>query len=174
MRPHVNIYLYSSAKSPKAAERLKEAVGYVLEFQSKRGLATRTQTFPLCRLHRKMTRNGADLYCLEMALSRITTSIEADIYIDNAYIANAMQKGWPQAWKANGWKNATGKEVTDRENWERILTMASRMIISWHVEETHPYRNWLREEVEHNRCYVAPVQPEITGEQMTLFDQKGK
>jgi ribonuclease HI len=173
MRPHVNIYLYSSAKSLKAAEMLNEAVGYVLEFQAKKGLVTRTQTFPLCRLHKKMTRNGADLYCLEMALSRINTSITANIYIDNSYIANAMRKGWPAEWKANGWKNSSGRDVTDAENWEHILGMTSRMAIDWHVGEIHPYSNWLREEVEHNRCYVAPVQPEITGEQMTLF-KKGE
>jgi ribonuclease HI len=170
MRPHVNIYLYSSAKSLKAAERLNEAVGYVLEFQTRKGPATRTQTFPLYRLHKKMTKNAADLYCLEMALSRINTSVEANIYIDNSYIANAMKKGWPQEWKRNGWKNSSGRDVTDAESWERILSMTSRMIISWHVDENHAYRNWLKEEVERNRRYVAPVQPEP--EQMTMFKEE--
>jgi ribonuclease HI len=117
-----------------------------------------------------MTKNAADLYCLEMALSRINTSVEADIYIDNSYIANVMKKRWAQEWKRNGWKNASGRDVTDVESWERILSMTSRTIISWHVDEPHPYRNWLKEEVERNRRYVAPVQPEP--EQMTIFKEE--
>jgi hypothetical protein len=37
--------------------------------------------------------------------------------------------------------------------------MLEKYTVRWHVKELYSYKNWLRDEVEKNRQFVAPVQP---------------
>jgi hypothetical protein len=111
-----------------------------------------------------MTANEAEMGVLKMALSRINTKCELNIYTENTYIANAVKNGWASRWKENGWKTKTGKDVANRKLWEELLPLMEGNTIRWHVKEPHAYRNWLRDEVENNRQFVAPVQPVIKEE----------
>lgn len=152
---HVNIYTYSSAKSLKAAEVLNEAVGYVLEFQAKKGVVTRTKTISLGDMHKKMTRNQTEIYVLGMALSRLNTKCELDIYTESQHVANAIEKGWVRNWEMNGWVNAAGKEVANIQEWKELLAFSNEHVIHFHVGEPHPYRRWLENEVLHGRQFTG-------------------
>jgi ribonuclease HI len=106
-----------------------------------------------------MTANEAEMVALKMALERINTKCELNIYTENAFIANAVQNGWADQWKADGWKTKAGKDVANRKLWEELFPMLEKYTVRWHVKELYSYKNWLRDEVEKNRQFVAPVQP---------------
>jgi ribonuclease HI len=153
----LNVYVWSSVKSLKPACLLNKAVGYVLEYRTAKGDATLNNTL-LFGEDEKMTANGAELYVLKKALSRINIKCELNIYTESAYVAGAVKNGWTDQWKANGWKTKAGKDVANRKQWEELLPLLEGNTVIWHVKEPYPYRNWLKDEVEKNRRFVAPVQ----------------
>jgi ribonuclease HI len=158
----LNVYTWSSLKSPKAAETLNEAVGFLLEYKTEKGAVTLNKTILLCNLtekSEKMTANEAEMVALKMALSRINTYCELNIYTESMYVANAVQSGWADRWKKDGWKTKAGKDVANRKLWEELFPMLEKYTVRWHVKEPYSYKNWLRDEVEKNRQFVAPVQP---------------
>lgn len=48
---------------------------------------------------------------------------KAVIYSDSAYIVNCFADKWYVGWEKNGWKNASGQKVKNRELWEEILKL---------------------------------------------------
>lgn len=151
---HVNIYTYSSLKSPKAAETLNAAAGYILEFMTKKGPCTRTQTYLLCNIANEMTANQSNLVVLEKALSRMNIKCELDIWTDSQYIASAFEQGWAKAWILNGWKTANNQEIAHKKEWQQLIKQIQGNVVRFHVKEDHEYRSWLMNEVEHERAFV--------------------
>lgn len=147
----VNIYTYSTAKSPKAAESQCEAVGFVVEYQDDAGHAD-----PKMKIIKEMTRYQSELYVLERALSRIETMCEVHVYTECTYVAAGFQKDWLERWKANGWKTAKKREVRNMEAWKALDAVVREKCaqITFHTKEDHPYREWLRKnmEKEKKRC----------------------
>ncbi len=154
----VNVYLWSSLKSVKAAKTLNAAVGYLLEIQTKKGPATLNKTVLLSGVAEEMTANGAELYALKSALSRINIKCDVEIYTENRYIASAVENGWVQQWSIGGWVTKSGAAVANKEYWTEIWAKLDGVNVTWHVKEPHTYKKWLKEEVEENRVFVAPVQ----------------
>lgn len=77
----------------------------------------------------KTTNNRMELVAtLEalLALSRVKTlsTKEISLYTDSKYIINGIT-GWIFGWKRNGWKTADGKDVSNRDLWEKILTVVN-------------------------------------------------
>lgn len=46
-----------------------------------------------------------------------------EIYSDSAYVINAINNGWVQKWKSNGWKTSKGDDVKNRNLWESFLLL---------------------------------------------------
>ena len=89
MMKQVNIYTYSTAKSPKAAKSQCEAVGFVIEYQDKQDKA-----YSQMKIIEGMSRYQSELYVLERALSRINTMCEVHCYIECEYVAAGFEQGW--------------------------------------------------------------------------------
>lgn len=151
---HVNLYTYSSLKSPKAAKTLNKAVGYVLEFPTKKGAATRTETIFLDKMHNEMTKNQSHIFVVGMALSRINTKVELDLYTDCQYLYSVLQNGWLQQWKKNNWKTTSGRPIMHKADWKEFAALIEGHQIKLHLCEPHPYREWLEHEVEVERRFV--------------------
>lgn len=158
----VNVYIWNSLKSPKSAKTLNEAVGYILETETKKGPATRTNTILLSQISEKMTMNEAELYAIKYALSRINIKCELDFYIENQYVASAVENGWLQQWKANDWRTKAGKDIANKKLWVEVEKLLEGHTVTWHVKEKHGYTTWIKDEVEVKRQFVAPVQLERT------------
>lgn len=45
------------------------------------------------------------------------------IYTDSAYIVNCFKDKWYLKWEANGWLNANGKPVANKELWEELIKL---------------------------------------------------
>lgn len=150
----VNIYTYSSLKCIKPAETLNAAAGYILELKLEKEPKTETRTILLCNFAKEMTANQANLVVLGEALARINIKCELDIYTESQYLASAFEQGWIFKWIENGWKTASGREVTHKEEWRRLISRIKGNAVRFHVKEQNEYRKWLVKEVENKREFV--------------------
>lgn len=128
----VNIYTYSTAKSPKAVKSQCEAVGFVIEYQDKKDKA-----FPQMKIIKEMSWYQSELYVLERALSRITTMYEVHVYTECEFVAAGFEQGWLDEWMRNGWKNASNKDVSNKEEWQALLALVQKYdhYMVFHVKE---------------------------------------
>lgn len=60
-----------------------------------------------------------------------------DLYSDSAYLVNCFRDRWYARWLRNGWKNAQGKPVENRDLWEALLAEAERHRVAWHKVAGH-------------------------------------
>lgn len=133
----VRIYTGTTFKSPRAAFG---RIGYVLETQGRNGPVTRTGFADL----ENATPHQAELTVIEKALERMTEPCEITIFTESAHVASGME--WVKTWKENGWINARGKPVSNKEEWIRVLELMESHEVT--VENKHhEYSNWLRAEL---------------------------
>ena len=146
---HVNIYTYSTARSPKAAQSQCEAVGFILEYPTKTDPVTLEKT----EVIHGMSRYQSELYVLKSALSRINTMCELDIYTESEYVAAGFEK-WLAMWKESSWQTKAGKEVSNRKEWEELEAMVQQYghNLTFHTKEHHSYREWLKNNVEKEKA----------------------
>ena len=145
----VNIYTYSTAKSPKAAKSQCEAVGFVIEYEDKK-----EEAFPQMKIVKEMSANQSELYVLERALSRIPAMCEVHCYIESKYVAAGFEQGWLDEWERNGWKTANRKDVGNKVEWQALLALVqeNEHYLVFHVQEEHSYREWLKRNMEKEKA----------------------
>jgi len=51
---------------------------------------------------------------------------DVEVYSDSAYLVNAFNHGWLEKWQENGWKNAKGDPVANRDLWEELLRLCRK------------------------------------------------
>lgn len=50
------------------------------------------------------------------------------IFSDSAYVVNAKEKNWLLVWVNNGWKNAKGDDVKNKELWKEFLELFTYLV----------------------------------------------
>lgn len=75
----------------------------------------------------KTTNNQMELVAVARAINSVVRMLkkgvsinECLIHSDSAYVVNGVESGWIENWKNNGWKNAKGYPVKNKELWVRI------------------------------------------------------
>lgn len=151
MMKQVNIYTYSTAKSPKAAKSQCEAVGFVIEYQDKPDKAVSQM-----KIIQGMSWYQSELYVLERALSRINAMYEVHVYIECPYVAAGFEQGWIKQWQENDWKTSSNEEVKNKAEWQALIALVQErsFLLVFHVKEDNSYRKWLKAnmEKEKERC----------------------
>lgn len=155
----VNIYTYSTAKNPKSAKTQCEAVGYVLEYQTAKGAVTLDKT----EVIHNMTHYESELYVLKLALSRINTMCDLDIYTESDYVAAGFNR-WLEMWKSNGWQTKAGKEVSNKNLWQGLDQTVQQYghRLTFHTKEHHSYREWLKNNVEKEKTRCLKCSENLT------------
>lgn len=147
----VNIYTYSTAKSPKAAKSQCEAVGFVIEYQDNTAAAVSQM-----KIIKEMSPYQSELYVLERALSRINAMCEVYVYTECPFVAAGFEQGWLEQWIANDWKTSANEEVKNKAEWQALIALVqeNNHSVHFHVKEDHSYRKWLKTnmEKEKERC----------------------
>lgn len=145
----VNIYTYSTAKSPKAAKSQCEAVAFIIEFEEYPGKAQ-----PQMKIIKEMSWYQSELYVLERALSRINAMCEVHVYTECPYVAAGFERGWIKQWQENDWMTSSNEEVKNKAEWQALLEQVQQGELVFHVKEDHSYRKWLKAnmEKEKERC----------------------
>lgn len=137
---HVNIYIHKTQKSPR---RQDGAGCYVLETETKKGMETRKGFVEL----KNETANSAELILITEALRRLNKKCRLTIYTEAGQVGAAMESGWIERWKENGWKTERGTPIHDMEKWDEMSSL-----LAGHEYEfktgTHPYLAWMTWAVE--------------------------
>ena len=66
------------------------------------------------------TNNRMELMAAIAAMELLREPCEITLTSDSKYLTDAINKGWLENWKRNGWKKADKKPVLNVELWERI------------------------------------------------------
>lgn len=73
------------------------------------------------------TNNEMEIMACVAALEEIKKSYDrhtrVNIYSDSAYVVNCFKQTWWVKWKYNGWKNAKGEAVKNKELWEHLIRL---------------------------------------------------
>ncbi len=72
------------------------------------------------------TNNRMELAAVVAALAALKEPCEVALHTDSAYIVNALNQGWIEAWQRRGWTTADRKPVKNRDLWERLLAETAR------------------------------------------------
>lgn len=92
------------------------------------------------------TNNRMELMAVINALEALNQPCDVTLYTDSQYIVNAVEKGWAEKWKSNGWMRTKKEPAKNPDLWERLLKLM----------ETHETKFiWVRGHAENefnNRC----------------------
>ena len=91
------------------------------------------------------TNNRMELISVISALEALREPCRVTLYTDSQYVANAINLGWLESWKAKGWKRKGG-EVKNLDLWIKLVPLL----------ETHNVTfTWVKGHAENeynNRC----------------------
>lgn len=136
----VNIYIASSVKGLRKQDGV---VGFILELEERKDY-TLTQFGAV----EQVTENESYLRALKHALKRLTKKCDLSVWTDNIYMASAFEQGWLSSWIENDWKNAKGREVANKSEWEEIANLLNGTVPEFHVKQSHSFKQWLDNETE--------------------------
>ncbi|XP_042299967.1 ribonuclease H1 isoform X2 [Sceloporus undulatus] len=84
------------------------------------------------RLPGRQTNQRAEIHaaCKAVEQAKSQNIKKLVIYTDSKFTINGMTS-WVPNWQANGWKTSTGKEVINKEDFERLAKLSEGMDIQW-------------------------------------------
>ena len=71
------------------------------------------------------TNNRMELLAAIEALNALTEPCDVRLYTDSAYLCDAFNKRWLQAWQRNGWVTSKKDPVLNRDLWEKLLELSA-------------------------------------------------
>ena len=88
------------------------------------------------------TNNRMELMAAIAALEALREACDVTLTSDSKYLTDAINKGWLESWKKNGWKKADKKPVLNIELWERLDALLNKHTVSFvwvHGHAGHAY-----------------------------------
>lgn len=136
----VNIYIYQTIKGPGTRAG---SYTYILEADVNGKVATLTSTDTL----EPMTEKKAELTVILKALKRLVKDCDVMIVGCSAYLITAINQ-WLDNWENSNWKNAKGKEIANKEEWQELLKYIRKYKIIFVKECQHEYLYWIKSETD--------------------------
>ena len=72
---------------------------------------------------RETTNNRMELTAVIEALSALKEPCQVTLVSDSRYVVDAIEKGWLESWRQNGWKKADKKAALNVDLWEKLLPL---------------------------------------------------
>lgn len=72
---------------------------------------------------RETTNNRMELTAVIEALSALKEPCRVTLISDSRYVVDAIEKGWLDSWRQNGWKKADKKAALNVDLWEKLLPL---------------------------------------------------
>jgi ribonuclease HI len=101
--------------------------------------------------YRRTTNNRMELMGAIVALETLKARSKVTLYSDSKYVVDAVEKGWAQKWRRNGWRKPDKQMAMNPDLWERLLTACSRHDVKFAWVKGHSG------DVENERCDVLAV-----------------
>ena len=67
------------------------------------------------------TNNRMEMLAVIVGLEALTEPSEVTVYSDSRYIVDAVNKGWAERWRSNGWHRNKKEKAVNSDLWERLL-----------------------------------------------------
>jgi ribonuclease HI len=98
--------------------------------------------------YRRTTNNRMELMGAIVALEALKTRSRVKLYSDSKYVVDAVEKGWAQKWRRNGWRKPDKQMAMNPDLWERLLTACAKHDVRFEWVKGHAGN------VENERCDV--------------------
>lgn len=88
------------------------------------------------------TNNRMELSAVIAALSALKEDCEVTLTTDSQYVVNAIEKGWLDSWRSNGWRKSDKSHVQNVDLWEQLISLLDRHKVSFvwvKGHNGHPY-----------------------------------
>ena len=72
---------------------------------------------------RETTNNRMELTAVIEALSALKEPCQVTLISDSRYVVDAIEKGWLESWRQNGWKKADKMAALNVDLWEKLLPL---------------------------------------------------
>jgi ribonuclease HI len=82
------------------------------------------------------TNNRMELLAAIRALEALTRRCRVSLITDSEYLKNGITS-WLRAWRARGWKTASGTPVKNRDLWEQLDAAARKHDVTWRWVRGH-------------------------------------
>ena len=69
------------------------------------------------------TNNRMELSAVIAGLEALTEPCQVTLYSDSKYFVDAIEQGWAEKWKANGWMRTNKDKALNPDLWEKILEL---------------------------------------------------
>jgi ribonuclease HI len=92
------------------------------------------------------TNNRMEIMGAVAALESLHGASQVVLYSDSTYLVNAMRGGWPQAWRAHGWRRRKNAPARNADLWARLLELCEVHQVTFRHLRGH------RDNRENNRC----------------------
>lgn len=94
------------------------------------------------------TEQEAVLMVAIKAMERLQVSCDVTIYTESLYLTGAIEQGWTERWRENGWKTARGKPVAAMCLWEELIILLKKHQVAFETGTEHQYKQWLGTELK--------------------------
>lgn len=71
------------------------------------------------------TNNRMELMAAIKALELLKEPCKVELYSDSAYMVNAFNKNWVEAWLNNNFRGADKKEIKNQDLWQRLISLSN-------------------------------------------------
>lgn len=75
--------------------------------------------------------NRMDILAAVEGLRALKVPCTVTLINNNAFVTDAMAKGWVYRWRANGWVNCEGKQTPHTDLWEELINLSARHQVSF-------------------------------------------
>ena len=72
---------------------------------------------------RSTTNNRMELLAVVRGLEVLKQPCAVTVYSDSRYIVDAVNKGWAERWRANGWRRNKKDRAVNPDLWGRLLNL---------------------------------------------------
>ena len=92
------------------------------------------------------TNNRMEVYAAIAGLCALKERCEVKLYSDSSYLVSAVEQGWLDNWKRNGWRTADKKTVKNKELWEKLDELLTEHSVTFVKVKGHADNEY------NNRC----------------------
>ncbi len=103
------------------------------------------------------TNNRMEVLAVIKGLEALKEPCNVVLYSDSKYVVDAVEKGWAQKWKKNGWYRTKSEKASNIDLWERLLVLLEKHNVRFQWVKGHA------DNPENERCDALARQAIISG-----------
>lgn len=96
--------------------------------------------------YKDTTNNRMEIMAVIKGLEALKTSCNVTVYSDSKYVVDAIELGWVEKWRKNGWMRSNKEKALNVDLWKRLLVLLAQHQVTFKWVKGHS------ENEENERC----------------------